>query len=159
MSSSSRKQRQNEAAVSQTRVSRPQVHFNKAYHTLDNKIIALCSCVCSHLHIQPYRLNNTFHFSARFQVKKTPSKMRTYRKTVLDLKCCGRYLQCSAGGGHAATLQSTLRLADSRNFTNTYRRPGRRDTNDVSEPTAGPLASPPALTFRTVRSGDAPACI
>jgi hypothetical protein len=39
-----------------------------------------------------------------------------------------------------------------------YRRPGRRDTNDVSEPTAEQLASLPALTLRGVRRGPAPAC-
>jgi len=55
-------------------------------------------------------------------------------------------------------LQSTKRLTDFRNCTNMYRRPGRRDTNDVSEPTADQLTSLPALTLRGVRRGPAPAC-
>ena len=64
----------------------------------------------------------------------------------------------SVGGGYDVALQSTLRLTDFHNCTNMYRRPGRRDTNDVSEPTAGRLASLPALTLRGVRRGPAPAC-
>jgi len=36
---------------------------------------------------------------------------------------------------------------------------GRRDTNDVSDPTDGQLASLPALTLRGMRRGYAPACI